>query len=257
MIYGAEAAGEGNPLESPPPLGPYTASAVAFDGATDLRLSSLTCIDNQFFGFAGWFQYDASGGGQGICWVADPLNNYNSDMGAAHFPRWAIGGNNGSSFLITSANTSVDATWHHFIGAGQTNFAAHSKIIKLFVDAVDFTANVNDNAASFNAQSNGLPFYVGSDAGVSGVSFYTGNMCDLSIWPGINLLTGGTISSTTTQLFRTVGGAPVNPTVAIAALGTPPIMLSGNAANFPNNTLGSSGAFTTNTGALTDAPTHP
>jgi hypothetical protein len=229
---------------------------VKFHTASLIR-SSLTCAANQYFGAAGWIQYDLSGNSEDM-FVVDPLGLYSC------FGNWfasgALGvfvsGNSGSSVLIADSGTAplVDTNWHHFIFAARTDFSAHNKIVKIKIDGVDQIQNINDNSSAFTIQANGLPLYVGSDSS----HFFSSSLCDLSIWAGIDLLTGGTdVSSATMHLFRSPTGAPVDPQIAIAALGHPPVMLSGGASSFASNSLGTSGAFTLSTGTLTDTAGPP
>jgi hypothetical protein len=85
---------------------------------------------------------------------------------------------------------------------------------------------------------------------------YLGSMMDLSIWPGIDYMAGGTsIPTPTRRLFIDGSGHSVNPIAPgglIDTWGRPPIFLSGNAANFPNNAIGTAGAFTVAAGGLLD-----
>ena len=151
-------------------------------------------------------------------------------------------------------------TWHHLIGTMNTNHATGLKKASWYFDNTPGTLNPNGSydggSAAFTMTMNGVDCYIGDDTFGEN---YVGDMADLSMWPGVSFFNAGetAIDSATLQLFRTVGGKPVDPAVAIAALGTPAVMLTGGASTFANNSLGSGGAFSVDAGTLTDAATAP
>ena len=77
-------------------------------------------------------------------------------------------------------------------------------------------------------------------------------MADLMMWPGTYL---DFSVEANRRLFISAAGKPVDPAVAVAALGTPIVRFSGPTASWHTN-KGSGGGFTEN-GALTDASTSP
>lgn len=251
MLYGVETQASGAVVTP----AAYGAKAVTFNPCK-LILSSCTCTDNAFFGFAGWFK--SAWASNAVAFVVDPLNHYNSYLaafGAGATPaEFNIQNSTGDDLLFDFGNVGGSTTWHHIIGAAMTNASAGAKIVKVYVDDVLQTGTPTFGTPAFNISTNGLPVYVGSD----GSNNWTGSMADLSIWAGKDLLQGGSaISSTVRRLFTDGANKPLNPSVAIAALGAPPIFLSGDASAFRLNSLGTSGAFTLSTGSLSNDPSGP
>jgi hypothetical protein len=237
---------------TPPIGGPF---AVQFNSAA-VVLPSLTCVDNEFFAFAGWFKNNWFTSPGPPAWVVDPddlfLSEFAGSGGANAGKVTAAVWDKSSHRASVRSSATVSSAWHHIMFAAQTDFGSGSKILKLKVDGVDATGSITDTSVSFSVQNNGLPLFVGTD---DTGTFYTGSMCDLSIWPGFNFLTAGDISPATVALFYSAGW--VSPSVAISALGRPPIMLTGNATDFPTNAHGTSGAFTVTSGSLTDDLSPP
>lgn len=83
-------------------------------------------------------------------------------------------------------------------------------------------------------------------------SFIDADMADLMFWQGLYVDLSNVSNR---RLFISAAGKPVNPRVAIAALGDPIIQLTGPTADWHTN-KGTGGGFTEN-GALTDAATSP
>jgi hypothetical protein len=260
----------------PKPPFTYSKSAVSFSSAV-LRLSSAICTDNAYWGFAGWFKTDWSAhAGGNYVFVVDPLSNYYN-----HFS--ATGGNTASSpnvgeftnFVATAGSPTFDgqwvtpnstSVWHHIICAVNTQAGT----FKVYVDDVSKTIHVGGGGSTtpppqqngpFDNITNGLPIWIGSDF-TSGTDFYVGSMSDLSLWPGIDLMQGGTdISSTVRRLFTTSGAAasvdPTAPGGLIDTLGAPAVFLTGGASDFVLNGLGTNAALTTLTGSLSDDASPP
>jgi hypothetical protein len=246
---------------------PPSNQAVSFIGTVGpgvkcgLKLPALSCTNNGFFGWAGWFLtdwYPTTGTSFPNIFVTDPNVDFVPNFHQNGSTQWEedVGvGVNGSSINVGAADSlaylPAGVVWHHVISAWDVNHANPSKIGKIFVDGVDATANFNSTAAAYNFGMNGKDFWIGDDG--FGNS-WVGAVYDFSLWPGISLLTGSTISSTTLQLFRTVGGAPVAPSVAIAALGSPAVMLTGGVSGFLANSLGTNGPL--QVPALYDSPVN-
>ena len=246
----------------------YQANAVTFGGTTTLVNSSLTSTDNNFVSFAGWFRPTSSDLSFSVPFVVDPTAN-----GGNYFhvrTNFAIQGTpeqlnfiaaETSGSIQVGYNTGGNPTliagaWCHVIGSVEGT-GAPPHFFQLYVNnaqVIDlFTTDTNTDVIPL---ANGLPFWVGND-GQSDP--YFGSMADFSFWPGISFLeSGGDIPLETRRLFIDASGAPVNPSTAIAALGHPAVMLSGNASTFRLNTLGGSGSFTVTTGGLTNdlTPVH-
>ncbi len=255
MIPGVVAQGARGGAISTGPIA--TDSAVQFNAA--YLVGNLSCTDNEFFGFSGFFKSDWST--IEVAFIVQDFMTSLSGFGAPppHNVEFSANSFNDVQHVSVIESGTADTTWHHIIGAAKTNLAAGTKIIKLFIDGVDVSGVTVDADASFNFSSNAAQLWVGwnGDPFSVGIPKYNGSMCNLWVGPGINLLTGSTISSTTIQLFRKPNGCPEDPAVAIAALGAPPVFLCGNAAQFPSNTYGTGGSFTIISGTLTDDANGP
>ena len=237
--------------------GVYTASAVAFGGSTTLVNSSISSTDNNFVSFAGWFRpASADFSSTSVTFVVDPSGLYGTNM---FF-------NRGTGQLVfypednfelqydnTHGNPALSAgSWYHVIGSFNSNFPY---LYQMYVNDVQSTLLGSGDSSSFTCHANGLPFWVGGD-GIGDP--YFGSIADLSFWPGVSfLLESGDadIPLSIRRLFIDGSGAPVNPSVAIASLGTPAVMLSGGPLAFISNALGGSGSFTTTSGGLTSDST--
>jgi len=256
------------PPAPPPPA--YVAKAVHFDGTTSLTNAALVCSDSSLLSFAGWFKttWAVGSGGSATVFVGWPAGNFAPWLGAYSGPTYLqLGSNDGTNSCgsiedIPANGGSLNNTnvWQHIIGTMNTNHPSGAKKFVWYFDnnkgELGFTPNPNTGAA-FTITMNGKPWYIGDDS--SGFDQYTGDMCDLSIWTGVSFFNGTEtdIPLATRQLFMDGSNKPVDPAVAIAALGSPAVMLSGNHTTFAANSLGGGGAFSTLTGALTDAATHP
>ncbi len=238
----------------------YVADAVTFNGSTTLELASITSTNNAFFSFAGWFKTDWTNNTFPTAFLFDPntqgMPYFSSNPGANQI-QFFVENDGGTGFhnksLITPTNSSPgnSTAWTHIIGsidAQTTNSGA------LYFNDTLADGSVS-GATNFNVSTNGLQLLVGGDT-FSGDE-YIGDMCDLSIWPGVSFLTGNDITLTTRRFFRDSDGKPIDPAIYIAEFGTPPIMLSGNATTFLTNALGSSGSMSYYAGTLTNAATHP
>ncbi len=240
------------------PTNNYVASAVTFDGSTTLELASLGSVNNAFFSFAGWFKTDWTANTFPTAFMIDIVNQggpffgtssgdiiqfwVSNDGSGGFHNRWI-----GTSNLSAPGNSTA---WTHIIGS----MDAQNGLAKMYFNDTNAGGVVN-GAFAFDVSSNGLQLLIGGDTFAG--DEYIGDICDLSIWPGTSFLTAGDITLTTRRFFRDAGGLPIDPTIYIAQFGTPPIMLSGNAANFLTNSLGSSGSLSYLSGALTNAATHP
>jgi hypothetical protein len=228
--------------------------AVHFNGATKLHLASVATTNNAFFGFAGWFKANWNGGNY-TSFIFDPGNAYGpaSQGPSANRVTFYVNDLNGVHSLGISQPTSSlvnNSGWQHFIAGANSS---GSGTIVMYFDEAKSVGTIT-NQAPFTTSTNGLELFIGSD----NTTFnYIGDMAELSIWPGVNFLTGSDISVTTRRLFVDGGGNAVDPNVAIAALGTPAVMLSGDSSGFRLNTKGSAGAFSVAAGTLTNASTTP
>ena len=236
--------------------GGYQASAVTFGGGTTLVNSSLTSTDNNFVSFAGWFKPTLGDfTSAAVPFVVDPSGSYLTfvEFGGIHaqITYTPSGASANAEFVYDSSFNPLLAAgaWCHIIGSFDgTGGSPHA--CQMDANNATSTLTPDDDNVTISPLANGLPFWVGGDG--EGDPYF-GSMADFSFWPGVSFLESGDIIPTATlRLFIDAGGAPVDPPVAIAALGTPAVMLSGNASSFSLNTLGGSGAFTVTTGSLTD-----
>jgi hypothetical protein len=262
-------------------IGPYAVpGAVTFDGATSARIASIPAFSGNSLSAAGWFKTtwgipaaQTGAGNSSVLFVVDPISNY--------LPEWNGGGqltvapNIRNAFSvgdITGSNSLVanryaadgsgnpiapanPAAWQHWAWGMQSNFAAGSKLVNLFINGISFApTTITDTHPSLAiAWNSGVALWIGDD-GASTPSFrqwFYGDVAELSVWPG-TLITSSNISK-----FIDSNGKPVSPSVAISAFGSPAIMFSGGASSFLANSLGTYGAAAIQTGALTNAPSVP
>ncbi len=252
--------------------GGYTAKAVHFDGATWLRNGSLVATDSNFFSFSYWFKNSdlaTANMNCGLTFVVDPEGGYTTDLdnrGVIPTPTINLGmgllnaaGTLGVTTSIIDPNTTAppvtDTSWHHLLFSGETGLASGSNVRSFWFDDVDMT-HLDSDQGPFQMAFNGLSFWFGADNFGGGTgSGILGDVADAQIMPNTYLVSGGTIPQATRRLFISASGKPVDPATAIATLGTPAILFSGDAAGFAAN-QGTSGAFTL-TGSLTNASTSP
>jgi hypothetical protein len=246
MLYGVE---DQDIVQAAAPA--YTASAVHFGGSTILWQSTTSSTDSRYFAFSGWFNIDWLGLGP-TAFVFDPSSSFAPYFASNNFRAINAAATTTYGLNYNSVSPPLNSlAWQHVIGAIDSS-AGHAK---MYFDGVSGGALAG--TPGFTDSTNGKSLFIGGDSG----SNVTGDMADLSIWIGTSFFDGsGNIATATQQLFRSAAGKPVNPSTAIASLGTPYVMLSGNATTFPNNSLGSAGAFTYNptfNTPLTNAATHP
>jgi hypothetical protein len=261
--------------------GAYTVpGAVTFDGATSAKINSIPAFSGNSLSAAGWFKTtwgippsQSSAGNTSVLFVIDPISNY--------LPEWNGGGRltvapnirnafsvgdiSGSSPFVANRNAADGsgnpiapanpAVWQHWAWGMQSNFAAGGKLVNLFINGIPFApTTITDTHPSFAiAWNGGVTLWIGDD-GASTPSFrqwFYGDVAELSVWPGV-LITSSNIGK-----FIDGSGKPVNPALAITAFGSPAILFSGGASSFLANSLGTYGAASVMTGALTNAPTVP
>lgn len=207
--------------------------------------STLSCTDNGYAAWAGWFKTDwFPESGFPYPWTIDPAGDYRPNFHRNGTTQWSwevgnhtfdlsptIGVADSLSFLTSN-------TWQHIICACDMNQSAGNKKLKIYVDDVDATGNFSEATAAWTFVMNGKEFWLGDD---DWGDTYTGDIADFSFWPGVNLLTAGDISEATRRLFIDGAGKKVDPSVAIASLGSPALMLTGGVSGFMANSLGTSG----------------
>jgi hypothetical protein len=248
-----------------------TAKAVHLDGSTFLTLAAMPVLtNNAYFSFAGWYKTVPPGWSNAsvspVGWGFDFTTSgglyapslQGHGFSGSFYPTFYIGASTGATRMQLSNST--EGVWQHFIGTCDLQHAAGSKRAKVYISNVD-ASNVltGDTAPAQNVLISGKNFVVGAyhDESFTG-DYWRGDMCDISFWPGHSFFdTSGNLDVGIRRLFIDISGHWIAPSVAIAALGTPPIMLSGGASTFRLNSLGNAGALTVAAGALTDASTAP
>lgn len=226
---------------------PYHADAVQTDGSVNLSIASLTATDNGFISWTGWIK--TSSAVYQAVWQVDPANTFTSGAITNEYISTIAKSAGGSTISIQSLIDIDDDIWHSVITTISTNHPDGSKIGKIYIDRVDVTQAFNDGFPAFTLSFNGLPFFLLDDTFGEP---YIGALADWRIMPGMSLLTGSDIASSTLDLFATADNKPVDPAVATGALGAPCMLFSGPAASFGTNQ--GTGGPTVQTGVFTDAP---
>jgi hypothetical protein len=121
--------------------------------------------------------------------------------------------------------------WVNVLTSVNTNFPAGSRIGQLYAnDAPQNQINM-DTGTAFN-----IPFSViGQGFGINnffGEDGFALEFADVMLWPSV-FTDFSQVNNR--RLFIDANGKPVNPSVAVAALGTPAILFSGDASGFSNN----------------------
>lgn len=229
----------------------YVAPAVHFGGNTILWQNPYSGVDSRYFAWAGWFKID---------WidltptmfVFDPAQNFSPSFGDVQADVCDTTGSSIYKIRYPSVSPPLNSSGWQFVIAA---FDSQLGVGKMYFD--NTAGGTSIPASGFVVGTNGKTLFIGGDSS----SNVTGDVADFSVWIGnSNFLVGGDIPASVRSLFRDSNGKPVNPTVAIASLGTPTFMLSGNASTFASNTLGSAGALTLNpsfNSPLTNASTSP
>jgi hypothetical protein len=239
--------------------GDYVAKAVHFDGTQFSNINSFEAPNSSSVFWSFWVKNDPSSNG-GI-FVTDPAGAYTSvSYIAATQVANHLGDVGDNNFLVFNSSGWTNSAWHHVLVAAKTDYAANSKKYKIYIDDVDVTLLVADNKPSFSMTFNGKMFYIFTDFDddpMSPAGTVLGDVADFMLASGIDLFGGGSdIPEATRRLFIDANGKPVNPAVAVAALGTPAVLFSGDASGFPTN-QGNGGAFTLWNGPFTNATTSP
>jgi hypothetical protein len=264
MLFGITASQDSR-RPAAPAHGGYNPVGVRFIGWTGsngqcaIKLNGLSCTNNGFLSWAAWFKnpdwvpattaqqslkpwlFQCDSGGSSV-----PTFRRNTQSSSPFGPlnEWAAEYGNNSSFnnnAVTSSSHLTNNAWIHVMATADVNHASGSKIFKNYVGDVDRTDSLSsDPQVAWTFTMNGKDFWLGSDS--NGDSVFC-DIADFSFWPGKSFLTAGDISLTTRRLFIDASGLPVNPSTAIAALGTPAIMCEGGVSGFLSNSRGNSGAL--------------
>ncbi len=223
----------------------YQASAVHFDGSTWANIAALSGIpDSPLVTFSVWLRMTADPGDY------RPVCSYDT-LSAGIGPSIRAGGtldwygsdhlgDNGSDNR-SSAPLPFDGAWHHWFAYMDIGHNAEAMIARQWLDGVEVTGT-NGDFGSAATQPFGHDFAMPNNA--SGLLI--ADLADLMWYPG-QLLTD-------VSVFRDPDtGKPKDP----ATFPQGAVMLSGNAASFLANTIGTAGSLTVRAGTLTNAGTSP
>ncbi len=177
-----------------------------------------------------------------------------------HFLDQEIGGVNDTDISTSCVNIALGQTaridspdgaisevqWYNLLFYGSLNFAAGAKTLQQYLNDVA-VGSITDNLSATTILFSGIlqqPTLPASNVPME--------YADFQVYPGV---TADLSVEATRRLFISDTGKPVDPAVAIAALGQPAILFSGDATTFGTN-QGTGGTFTL-TGNLTNASTSP
>lgn len=254
----------------PNAVGGYVPQPVRFTGKTGtntkcgIKLTALSCTNNGNLSWAGWFRNPN--------WYDDGATNSNqfpfafmidaAGVAGTYFRRHAVAASTlweaqlkdathtyGNGIDLDEVNY-TDQTWPfvtardvwvHFMCSIETNHAAGTKKSVLIMNGYNLSASqYSDVGVAYSPLLNGKDFWLGDDG--TGKGFYC-DVADFSLWPGVTFMSGSTIPTATRQLFVDDNLDPVDPSVAIGALGTPAVMCAGGVTGFLANALGGSGTL--------------
>lgn len=260
MIYGSLASADNLALGSLADTGqPYTVpGAVTFGGSTYLsRGAWLTGVNNASkLTYVGWQKSSV--------WWTTIFHAASSKVDVSAFASgnspntyyWAVGANSYGLYFDTWPGSELDSgspiggvatgAWQHI--AMSFDLSSSPCRVRFRINGIEAIAEANNYLpGSPTYMADASDFFFGGD-GADGN--YQGDLADQMIW--YDQFTDFNLSTVMTKFYN---NGPVNPSLAIAALGTPTISFIGNSTNFPING-GSGGAFTLN-GSLTNAASVP
>jgi hypothetical protein len=243
----------------------YVASAVNFDGNTVLKNLTVAATDSRYFFMSLWVNHHALDTHTSqYPFIVDPVTvfapslqfiNNGPSLQEASWSFYTADYNHGMQIGNVFETINNDE-WYHYLVAVDT-FAQTGQVYKNDIPQSQFDPDfinifLEDPASSI--VYNGVQWQFGGN--VTETNLFNADIADVWIHTGDNMLaTPDTISEAHRRLFISADGKPVNPSVAVAALGSPVALFSGDATGFATN-QGSGGAFTV-TGSLTTAPTSP
>jgi len=231
----------------------YIASAVHFDGATNLQNASLTAANSSLWSASMWVRFASAVNGSfygltGNDTATIQSETFGASNGSAVTPI-SVGMNDGTDAdvgLTATGGPFAFATWFHLLISVDASVAP--AIGKFYLNGVDVTNNQSSNPAPRTFGFSALPALIGADATGDNM---LGDMAEVWVAPGVSLLVAGDIPLATRRKFIDANGFPANPTGFPASA----MLFSGDASTFGTN-QGTGGAFTT-TGTLTNASTSP
>lgn len=247
----------------------YFAPAVYFDGTTYLKTTGLVGTPSNKMMVSGWVrsQYTALDTTRVIACLfqADGLDD-GSIVGSTIY---VAQDTTPVGYLRALASDDVrpgpsDRYWYKAPPSGITigrwchwlctlDSSSASPQIQMYIDGVSVPMSINfdDGTAPFLLDLFSRNFYI-PDWKTGFTNPTRQDMADFMLWSGI----APTIDAGVLALFRDSHGKPVDPAAAVASLGQPVIMLSGDASAFGTN-QGTGGALSLLDGTFTDATSSP
>lgn len=253
--------------------GGYTAQAVHYDTDT-VVLGNMTGTDGPLLGMSVWFTRDNTDTASFFQADNGPTIAINSDVGnhiyvgvnSADFAGPSGGVGAGVNWLSAETVSAGLSDWHHLLIGADCSDAntANWKIVGYLDDvALSFSPQLLDLGGGPQPYIYGPgPLNMGMFNCAMQIVDWSGivtseNVADLFIFAGQSLLTGSDIALATRRLFIDGSGKPVDPATAVAALGSPTMLFSGDHTGFVTNQGSGGGAFAVSEGALTNATTSP
>lgn len=236
--------------------GGYVQKLVHFDGTQYLTIASFGAPDSSTM-FCSFWLNNANDSNGGI-FITDPSGAFTNTIFINGFgwPSVILADFEDNNFFKFHTETNINGSLHHVLIAGRTNLGAGSKKRAIYIDGVAAPLTIEyDGDPSFTMAYSGKAFNVFTDIAedpesVAGTT--KGTAADF-MFGTADLFGGGTdIPVETLRLFIDADGNPVDPAVAIAALGQQAVRFSGDASTFATN-QGNGGAFTLWNGPLTNA----
>lgn len=255
----------------------YTAKAVqftgwnGFNGMCGLKCPSISCTNNGWVSFACWLKVAnwSAPDSSTYIWMSDSVVQFQPFFYQNGSPpphsQWSIQHTKFQGYSNFDVHMNNGA-WNHlicsmFINAPPTGsgVTTNKKVGIVINGSNGLDLNATDSTTAGTFSCNGKDFWLADDG--YGDSF-TCLMADFSFWPGVNFLNPNgtnTIDPTIIPLFRDTFGNPVDPAVAIAALGAPAVMATNGLSGFLANSLGTSGSLSVPSGydSPLDTSDHP
>lgn len=194
-------------IRAPAPAA-YTTAAVHFDGVTNLINSALVSSSSGYFGCSFWVKAAASNA-LGAFWAVEPEPGWGDDPWKMTSETHGGGFRPFAYFNDPDYDGGIECyggiqtwdAWTHVLVACQGNIESPGKIIKVYVNNVDQTTDVEQSfyTAPFNFALNGMILRIFNAGGGSYLG--TGDLADFWLSAGANLLTAGDIAPATRAKF--------------------------------------------------------
>lgn len=224
---------------SPPPG--YHAPAVSFDGSTWGSIAALASADSPLLTVSMWALIPTAQSLKIGDFVPPPTVSGGSGLYFDTSGILASIANDNLGVYTSPGAFPFDAAWHHILASADASGVVIAG--QILLDGVSQTVAPGTGPITMLFHSQEFAF---SDDPAIDPPLLTGSLADCMFYPGQYL--------TDVTIFRDpITGKPKNPT------GFPQgaIMLSGNAATFFSNTLGTEGPLTLQAGTITNAATSP